>query len=90
VTQRALAFFVLIDPPMPLGPQPTADDGAARRFFDLLYESDFQGKQIKRFQQEMKQAKVVLLHHTLHGSFLREPASLSIVVPEMQQFLSMK
>jgi pimeloyl-ACP methyl ester carboxylesterase len=84
VKAAALDIAVAYDAPWPLPPDAT---DAYRRYTKIVFDTDYPGDQVRKFQAQMKHGEVVRLRNTDHVAFLHDPAQLKIVVAEMRRFL---
>jgi pimeloyl-ACP methyl ester carboxylesterase len=83
----ALAFCVISTKPFI---PPDADADLRARLVERYEQHGrpFQERQRDHFRRDMKRGRIVELHDTTHGTFLRDPAPQAIVVREMLAFLS--
>jgi pimeloyl-ACP methyl ester carboxylesterase len=87
VSAPALAFCVITTKPFI---PPDADAELRARVIER-YEKHgrpFQERQREHFRRDMKRGRIVELHDTTHGTFLRDPVPEATVVREMLAFLS--
>jgi len=84
VKAPALAFVVVYDEMPVTQPQ---DDPAYRRYVELLYQKRIWSEISGRFTSEMKNGRVVELHHTNHN-FFKDPTQVDGVVGQIEAFLS--
>lgn len=87
VAAPALAFCVITTKPFI---PPDADAALKARLVER-YEKHgrpFQERQREHFRRDMAHGRIVELHDTTHGTFLRDPVPQAIVVGEMLAFLT--
>jgi hypothetical protein len=83
----ALAFCVIYSAPFI---PPNADDEMKTRLVErwTKFGHPFEIAQREHFRRDMKRSRIVELHDTDHNAFLNDPAQRSIIVREMNAFLS--
>jgi pimeloyl-ACP methyl ester carboxylesterase len=84
VEAPALAFVVVYDEAPATQPQ---DDPAYKRYVELLYQKRIWSEISEQFTSEMKNGRVIQLHHTNH-SFFKDPTQVDGVVGQIEAFLS--
>jgi pimeloyl-ACP methyl ester carboxylesterase len=87
VVAPALAFYVIYSEPFI---PPNADDALIARLVERWkkFGHPFEIAQREHFRRDMKRGRIVELHNTDHNAFLSDPAPQSIIVREMNAFLS--
>jgi pimeloyl-ACP methyl ester carboxylesterase len=87
VVAPALAFCVIYSAPFI---PPNADDELKTRLVErwTKFGHPFEIAQREHFRRDMKRGRIVELHDTDHNAFLNDPAQQSIIVREMNAFLS--
>lgn len=87
VSAPALAFCVIYESTY----VPPDADAALRERLLTRYEKygkPFEGQQREHFRRDMRDGRIVELHHTSHGTFINDREQQAIVVREMRQFLN--
>jgi pimeloyl-ACP methyl ester carboxylesterase len=87
VVAPALAFCVIYEGTF----IPADADAALRQRLLTRYEKygrPFEEQQREHFRRDIKNGRIVELHHTDHKAFINDPMQQAIVVREMKQFLT--